>query len=240
MARTTKPLSHTEINQAKVKDKEYSPVDAKNLYMRIKPSGGKQWIFNYYRPGTNKRANLGLGVFPEPEVSLLAARSKAEEARSVLTNGIDPKDHKEEIKRSSLEKSANTFEHIAQKWLELKKGSVPDGYHAKIIGRLGKYIFPKMGSTPIHEFSATRTIEIITPLAKADKLGTVKKVCRWVNEVMVYAVNTGIIHANPLTGIGKVFNAPKVQNMPTLKPEELPKLIYKTQHWVLPRFPGHF
>jgi integrase len=228
MARTTKPLSHTEIKQAKVKDKEYSLADGKNLYLRIKPSGGKQWIFNYYRPGTNKRANLGLGVFPE--VSLLAARKKAEEARSVLANGIDPKDHKEETKRSGLEKNANTFEHIAQKWLELKKGSVSDGYHAKIIDRLDKYIFPKMGSTPIHKVSAARTIEIISPLAKADKLETVKKVCRWVNEVMVYAVNTGITHANPLAGIGKAFNAPKVQNMLTLKPEELPELMYKIQH----------
>jgi len=228
MARITKPLSHTEIKQAKAKDKEYSLADGKNLYLRIKPSGSKQWIFNFYRPGTYKRANLGLGVFPE--VSLLAARKKAEEVRSVLASGIDPKDHKEETKRADLEQHANTFEHIARKWLELKKGSVSDNYHAKIVDRLEKYIFPKMGSTPIHKIDAARTIEIINPLAKANKLETVKKICRWVNEVMVYAVNTGITHANPLTGIGKAFNAPRVQNMLTLKPEELPELMYKIQH----------
>jgi len=47
---------------------------------------------------------------------------------------------------------------------------------------------------------------------------------------MVYAANTGIVHSNPLAGIGKAFNAPKVQNMLTLKPEELPELMYKIQH----------
>lgn len=228
MARTTKPLSHTEVKQAKVRDKEYSLADGKNLYLRVKPTGSKQWIFNYYRPGTNKRANLGLGIFPD--VSLLAARKKADELRRLLANGIDPKDHKEEVKRSDLEKNVNTFENIARKWLELKKNSVSIGYHATITDRLEKFIFPKMGSTPVHKINAARTIEIISPLAKSDKLETVKKVCRWVNEVMVHAVNTGIIHTNPLAGIGKAFNAPKVQHMPALKPEELPELMYKIQH----------
>ena len=143
MARTTKPLSHTEVKQAKVRDKEYSLADGKNLYLRVKPTGSKQWIFNYYRPGTNKRANLGLGIFPD--VSLLAARKKADELRRLLANGIDPKDHKEEVKRSDLEKNVNTFENIARKWLELKKNSVSIGYHATITDRLEKFIFPSWG-----------------------------------------------------------------------------------------------
>ena len=42
---------------------------------------------------------------------------------------------------------------------------------------------------------------------------------------MVYAVNTGLIHANPLTGIRKAFNSPKAVNLPTLKPTQLPELM---------------
>jgi integrase len=228
MARTTKPLTDTQIKKTKAKDSEYSLADGKNLYLRVKTTGSKQWLFNYYRPTTKKRTNLSLGTYPE--VSLAAARKKAEEARSVLADGVDPKEHREEVKRTQAEQHTNTFEHIARKWLGLKKGNVSSTYHNKISDRLEKYIFPKMGSTPIHKISAARTIEIISPLAKADKLETVKKICRWVNEVMVYAVNTGITHANPLAGIGKAFNAPKVQNMLTLKPEELPELMYKILH----------
>jgi integrase len=42
---------------------------------------------------------------------------------------------------------------------------------------------------------------------------------------MVYAVNTGLIENNPLAGIGKAFQTPVKQHLPTLKPEELPTLI---------------
>lgn len=42
---------------------------------------------------------------------------------------------------------------------------------------------------------------------------------------MIYAVNTGLIDANPASGIGMAFEKPKKQNMPTLRPEELPKLM---------------
>jgi hypothetical protein len=42
---------------------------------------------------------------------------------------------------------------------------------------------------------------------------------------MIYAVNTSLIDANPASGIGMAFEKPKKQNMPTLRPEELPKLM---------------
>ncbi len=42
---------------------------------------------------------------------------------------------------------------------------------------------------------------------------------------MIYAVNTGLIDANPASGIGMAFEKPKKQNMPTLRPEELPGLL---------------
>lgn len=42
---------------------------------------------------------------------------------------------------------------------------------------------------------------------------------------MIYAVNTGLIDANPVSGVGMAFERPKKQNMTTLRPEELPKLM---------------
>lgn len=43
---------------------------------------------------------------------------------------------------------------------------------------------------------------------------------------MIYAVNTGLIDANPASGISMAFEKPKKLNMPTLRPEELPKLMH--------------
>lgn len=46
-----------------------------------------------------------------------------------------------------------------------------------------------------------------------------------INQIMIYAVNTGLIDTNPASGIGMAFEKPKKQNMPTLRPEEFPKLM---------------
>ena len=42
---------------------------------------------------------------------------------------------------------------------------------------------------------------------------------------MTHAPNTGILQHNPLSGIRSVFLAPKVTNIPTIKPNELGKLM---------------
>lgn len=228
MARSTKPLTALEVQQAKPKDKEYSLADGGNLYLRIRPTGSKVWILNYYHPYTKKRNNMGLGSYPE--VSLAAARTKAKEYRALLAEGIDPKYHYDELERIKAEQHTNTFELIARKWLDLKKGNVSDSYYNKITNTLEKYIFPKMGKTPIHKVSAVATIELIQPLANDEKLETVKKLCGWLNEIMMHAVNTGVAQTNPLTGIRKAFSAPKVTNLPTLQPNELPDLMYAIQH----------
>lgn len=223
MANTTKQLSDTEIRRAKPKEKEYSLADGKGLYLRIKPSGSKLWVFNYTRPITKKRANLGLGNYPD--LSLAHARTEAQTLRSTLAQGVDPQEYRQELHQRASDAYANTFQNIADKWLTLKKPAVSESYFKKIDDRLGKYIFPKIGNLPIHKINAVAVIQVISPIADEGKLETVKKLCRWVNEVMVYAVNTGVIHANPLAGIGKAFNSPKTVNLPTLKPSELPELM---------------
>ncbi len=43
---------------------------------------------------------------------------------------------------------------------------------------------------------------------------------------MIYAVNTALINANPASGVEMAFEKPKKQNIPTLRPEELPKLMH--------------
>jgi len=50
MARLTKPLTHTEVSQAKPRDKVYTLSDGGGLQLRVKPNGVNQrWIFATYQ-----------------------------------------------------------------------------------------------------------------------------------------------------------------------------------------------
>ncbi len=223
MARTTKPLTNTEVKQAKPKKKIYTLSDGGGLQLRIKPNGSKLWLLDYLRPYTKKRTCLSFGSFPT--LTLAEARNKRKTAKELLAKDIDPKEHREEESRLNETAHSNTLEHIATKWLEIKKANITADHATDTWRSLELHIFPSLGKVPIHKITAVKTIEIIQPIAAKGSLETVKRLCQRLNEIMVYAVNAGIMTSNPLAGISKAFQTPVKRHMPTLKPEKLPTLM---------------
>jgi len=223
MARITKPLNNTEVKQAKPKEKVYTLSDGGGLQLRIKPNGSKLWLFDYFRPFTKVRTSLSFGSYPE--VSIANARKKRDEARELLAKEIDPKDHRDEASRLNEAAYNNTLQHIAAQWLEIKKSKVSADHAEDSWRSLELHIFPSLGKLPIHKITAVKAIETIKPIVAKGSLETVKRLCQRLNEIMLYAVNTGLLAANPLTGISKAFQAPVKQHLPTLKPEQLPTLM---------------
>lgn len=223
MARITKPLTNTEVKNAKPKEKVYSLLDGEGLQLRVKPNGSKLWLFDYYRPFTKVRTCLSFGSYPE--VSIADARSERKSARELLAKNIDPKEHRDENKLKNEREHANTLKHIAAQWLEVKKSSVSTEHANDTWRSLERHIFPQLGQLPIHKISAVKTIDAIKPIAAKGSLETVKRLCQRLNEIMIFAVNTGILTANPLAGISKAFQAPTKQHLPTIKPEQLPALM---------------
>ncbi|MBL4826836.1 MAG: tyrosine-type recombinase/integrase [Spongiibacteraceae bacterium] len=223
MARITRPLTDTQIKQAKPKAKEYNLADGDGLSLRVKPNGSKLWLFNYYRPHTKKRANVGFGSYPS--VSLANARNRRKDARKLLAEDIDPKEHRDEQSRKNTLAHNNTFEHVASQWIAIKKTQVTPDYAIDIWRSLELHIFPTIGKIPIYKIEAPNTIEALNPIAAKGSLETVKRICQRLNEVMDFSVNTGILKTNPLSGIRKAFESPPTKNMPALRPEELPGLM---------------
>ncbi len=224
MPRLTKPLSATEVQNAKAKDKEYNLTDGKGLALRIRPSGSKLWIFNYYRPYTKKRVNISLGTYPE--VPLSDARQHAVESRALLKKDIDPKEHRDEQQRMQQSAFSNTLDLVARQWLEVKRSQVTDSHANDIIRSLELHLFPSIGPIPIHKLQAKRVIASLKPLAAKNQFETIKRLCQRMNEVMAFANNTGLIEHNPLAGVSKAFQNPQARHMPTLKPERLPELMH--------------
>lgn len=223
MARTTKPLTDTEVKKAKPKEKEYNLADGNGLYLRVKPNGSKLWLFNYTRPYTKKRANMGLGQYPA--LSLAKAREAKRENLELLGGNIDPSTHRIEQIKQRGEANKNTLERVAHSWFQVKKSKVTNDYGEDIYRSLALHIFPVLGAVPINEIKARLTIETLSPIAAKGSLETVKRLCQRLNEIMRYAVNTGLIDANPLSGISEAFESPIKKHMVTLKPEQLPELM---------------
>lgn len=220
--RTTR-LTETKIKQANPKDKDYALGDGNGLQLRIRINGSKLWMFIYTHPFTKKRVTMGFG--PYPEVSLAQARKMTLEARELVAIDKDPKEEREVTRYQQRAATEHTLEKVAEAWFDLKKESVTQPYAEDIWRSLTLHVFPSIGSTPISKLTAPIAIELLRPLEAKGSLETVKRVSQRLNEIMTYAVNSGLIHANPLSGIRAVFKKPKKQNMPALSPDELPELM---------------
>ncbi len=223
MARMTKPLTNTEIKQAKAKEKEYSLNDGNGLSLRIKPNGSKLWIFNYFRPYTKKRSNISFGKYPE--LTLAEVRKKKEEARNLLAQDIDPKTHKAEESEKQKEALENTFFVHTAKWYELKKTQVQLSTAEQAWNNLNRHVLPELGNIPVHLIKPKLVIDILKPVVNKGSYETVKRLCRGINEIMRLAVASGAIEVNYLADITKLFPAPVKTNMATIEPSRLPELM---------------
>ncbi|ENZ7794735.1 integrase domain-containing protein [Klebsiella pneumoniae] len=143
----------------------------------------------------------------------------------LLANGIDPQIQAEVAEEQQQIALDSIFSTVAANWFQLKSKSVTPDYAKDIWRSLEKDVFPTIGELPVQQIKARTLVEALEPIKARRALETVRRLVQRINEIMIYAVNTGLINANPASGIGMAFEKPKKQNMPTLRPEELPKLM---------------
>jgi integrase len=228
MAKTINPLTNTEVKQAKSKDKDYTLLDGKGLQLRVKPTGTKSWIFNYYHPITKKRKNLSLGQYPA--ISLAEARKQSLSSKELLAKNIDPIEYRNDLLSDEKLRMGITLKYIACEWFEIKKTKIAETTSRSLWRNFQNHLFPKIGHRPIDKLLAPEVIKVLKPLANKGSLETLHKVIGHLNEIMKHAVNTGRIHHNPLTGIRAAFDTPKVTHMATIEPAELPELMKKISY----------
>ena len=223
MARTTRPLTNTEVLRAKALEKDLTLHDGDGLFLIVKTSGKKLWRFRYQRPATKQRTMMGLGAFPA--LSLADARGLSADYLALLANGIDPQIQAEVAEEEQQIALDSIFSTVAANWFKLKSKSVTPDYAKDIWRSLEKDVFTVIGGIPVQQIKARTLVEALEPIKARGALETVRRLVQRINEIMIYAVNTGLIDANPASGVGMAFEKPKKQNMPTLRPEELPKLM---------------
>ncbi|MFT5003194.1 MAG: hypothetical protein ACI952_001542, partial [Flavobacteriales bacterium] len=198
MAKKVTPLTNTQVKQAKPKEKEYNLSDGDGLMLRIKPTGSKLWLFNYYRPFIKKRANISFGTYPE--TTLAEAREKRAEARKLLASDIDPKEDRDTKEVTQKQILSHTFENVAASWYELKAKKVTPDTGGRIWNSIENHLLHDLGKYPISRITAPQVIEVLKPIAIKGSLELVRRLCQRINEIMNHAVNIGLVHANPLIG----------------------------------------
>ena len=207
MENFTPMLSPLALRALKPKDKRYEVTDKNGLVIRISPNGRMTWRIN--KSVNGKRITRQLGDYPA--MSLADAR----DALAQLTN----------ISKTTID---DTFEGIYADWLDLKRQSIKNWQD--IDERMQKYILPKVGKLPFSVITPPQIIKILKEeLESRGKLETIKRICGYIKEVEMFAINSGRIEAMRFQGIHKVFARPstKLNNRPSVHPSHLSEILPK-------------
>jgi len=227
MPKLAATLTDTQIRHAKPKDKEYSLSHGQGLSLRVRTSGTKEWVLRYKRPFTGVRTAIKLGNYPN--LSIKDVQDEHTNCLNLLAKDIDPLEARTSKSQEEQASKTNTLELVAAKWFDVKKTKITADFAKDVWRSLDSHIFPRLGSRPISQIDAPIVIEVINPVAARGNLETVKRLCQRLNEIMSFAVNTGVIHHNPLAGIRESFANPIKQHNPTLEPNQLPLLMETLQ-----------
>jgi integrase len=227
MPKVVAPLTDTQVKNAKPRDKEYNLSHGKGLQLRIKPSGRKVWLFNYFRPYSKKRANLKIGEYPN--TTLAQATSTRNKYLALVEQSIDPQEHEIEEGRKTLVQKEATLSNVSNDWFEIKRTTVSEDYAEKVKRMLELHVLKSLGSYPLDKLTAPIVIDSLKQLEAKGSLETLRRICQKLNEIMTWAVNTGVIHHNPLSGIKAAFKSPVVRNQLSIPPTELPAFMMALQ-----------
>jgi integrase len=135
-------------------------ADGDGLYLQTSPNGNKSFVFVYIRSG--RRREMGLGPFGTGtgQVSLAAARDKADEVRGILGRGGDPF-----TELSSRRATSRTFGAFADEWIEgMEEGWRNDKHRAQWKSTLGATYCAALRKRPIGEVTTDDVLKVLRPI----------------------------------------------------------------------------
>lgn len=188
------PLTDTAIRKLKPAEKQFKVADEKGLHLLVSPSGGKLWRLKYRFDGKEKL--LSFGTYPD--VPLIRAREKRDEARRLLADGIDPGEHRKVLKAAKVALAANSFEAIGREWFAKMKPEWADSHADKIMARLERDVFPWLGRRPIAELTAVEVLNTLKRISDRGAKDTAKRAQQDCGGVFRYAIQTGRASYNPI------------------------------------------
>lgn len=137
--------------------------DGGDLYLEVKPSGGKSWSLRYMLRGKSREMGLG----PIDAVTLAEARQKAQEARKLLQQGVDPLEHRKAQEAAAKAKEARvmTFRQCAEAYIAAHKAGWRNEKHrAQWSATLETYAYPVFGDLAVAAVDLPLVLKALEPI----------------------------------------------------------------------------
>lgn len=160
-------------------------ADGGGLYLKVRPSGSRQWVFLFARIEGGKRVQteIGLGSAAPGGTTLALAREKADEHRRSRAVGNDPLERKK-AEKVAARVAGVTFGKFADEYVNSHKAAWSNAKHAQQWAMtLGPAYCKPLRAKPIAEIGVDDVLEVLTPVWQA-KPETARRVRMRIEKVL--------------------------------------------------------
>ncbi|ACN48668.1 TPA: tyrosine-type recombinase/integrase [Salmonella enterica subsp. enterica serovar Paratyphi C] len=216
-------LTDIKVRTTKPSDKPFKLTDGQGMHLLINPNGSKYWRLQYRFGG--KQKVLALGVYPM--VSLGEARRKRDEAKKLVSDGIDPSEKK---KADKIEQSeALTFEAVARDWHTACKRKWSDFHSERVLKSLEDNLFSSIGQRKIAELKTKDLLDPVKTVAASGRLEVAARLQQRTTVIMRYAVQNGLIDYNPAQEMSGAIAVAKRTHRPALPFDRFSELLERIE-----------
>lgn len=219
-------LNDLKIKNLKPRKKPYKTSDGNGLYLFIMPSGGKSWRYSYKLKidiDTYKHGTFVYGTYPN--ISLIEARNTHICIRKLVSQSIDPNQHKKEQERLEFQNQPTTFEEISKDWLNKKGYEVKPGTLEGIKKRLKKDVYPEIGNIPLNKLCPSDILGMLKKLENRGAYSMIYRSRQYCSQILRFAVAHGKVERDFTSDIRDAFPARSVQHQPAFQPYEIPEFL---------------
>ncbi len=147
-------------------------ADGGGLYLLVKESGARSWVFRFMLKG--KARDVGLGPAGAGGITLADARDLAAALRLKVKAGVDPIEEREREAAAVLAAaqaarvSGVTFKAVAETYIAANEASWRNAKHRQQWkNTLNTYVYPVIGDLPVGEVATAHVLQILEPLWQA-------------------------------------------------------------------------
>jgi len=190
-------LTDRQIQLAKASSKDEFLSDGGGLYLRVRISGQKIWLYRYKIE--NKTKWFEIGTYPA--LPLKSARAEAANISAERRNGIDPLEQRiEEENKKRAEKAQKearlTVSELLDRWEKLElKNRADKG--AEVRRSFSKDVLPRIGDIPAADVTRVMVAQILDSVVSRGSPIIARNMLGDIRQMYGFAIVRGLVEHDP-------------------------------------------